>query len=107
MSPLPVYSKAFIIGNSQRTYVYTCPSGYVALISCIDAHVGSTTSGGNWIVMLNGTAIIGFVTYLPVAPQDFTYRGKIVLQPGETITVYSDASDLFDISVTGDLLTNP
>lgn len=102
-----VYSTRFIGGKGASSYSYTVPDGYVALFSCMDVHIGSTTAGGNLVTSILSGLILGYQTYLPIAPVDLTYRGKIVLYQGEELVVFSDSSDDFDCQFSGDLLTLP
>lgn len=89
----------------------TAEAGFVTLISCIDSHVGSTPSGGNYRVIGPAGQVIGSTTYLPLDPQNFTFRGKIVLQAGQALTIVCEATeggeDPFDCTVAGDLLLPP
>lgn len=101
----PVYSTRFICDNSTWHYAYTCPAGFVALITCIDVHIGSTVAGGNWIVDMLGGVVVGSTVYLPIAPVNLTFRGKLVLNPGDSIALYTDAEDTYACTVNGDLLT--
>lgn len=104
----PVYSICFLNGTGAGTYVITGAEGYVSLISCVDAHVGSTP-GGNFVVIGPAGQVLGSTVYLPLDPQNFTYRGKIVLQPGESLTLTCEqdggGESLFDCTVSGDQLT--
>lgn len=107
--PLPVYSTAFLNGKGYGEYVITGAEGVVSLISCIDAHIGSTPDGGNFVVTGPAGQVLGSTVYLPIQPQNFTYRGKIILQPGESLTLTCKSTvpgeDPFDCTVSGDALT--
>jgi hypothetical protein len=102
----PVYSTQFVRGNTEAEYVYTCPPGYVALVSCIDVYVGIVGSGGNFTAAA-GSSITVFWSQGYDAPgeQYSAWRGKHVLVAGESLYVSGDAE--FACSVSGDLLSAP
>lgn len=105
---LPVYSTAFLNGTGFGEYVITGAEGYVSLISCIDGHVGITV-GGSFQIKGPVGQILYSQGYGPVNPAVFTFRGKIVLQPGETLTLVclQDGGGFseFDCTASGDKLT--
>lgn len=105
---LPVYSTCFLNGTGAGEYVITGADGYVSLISCIDGHVGFTT-GGTFRIAGPAGQLLYAQQYGPVNPANFTFRGKIVLQPGEALTIRCDnitsGFDEFDITAAGDMLT--
>lgn len=108
---LPVYSTQFLNGTGFGSYVLTGGDGVVSLISCVDAHVGLTDGGGT--IYLRGTAgqVIDHMDYVLASLTSYHFRGKIVLQPGETLSITAEATgggeNEFDASMSGDALTIP
>ena len=110
MALRPVYSTQFICGDSAAEYDYTCPDGYVALVSCIDVVTDSGVEGAGTIIaglaQLGGSS--GYVwTATYFGPLVYVkFRGKIILTPGDYIAVVS-FGDNFSCSASGDLLSLP
>jgi hypothetical protein len=102
----PVYSTQFVRGNTAEEYVYECPAGFVALITCIDAYIGIVGGGGNFTAAA-GSEVTVFWSQGYDAPgeQYSKWRGKQVLTAGERI--YFSSGDVFACSVSGDLLSAP
>lgn len=110
MSYRNVYSTCFLNGTGAGEYVITGAEGFASLISCIDGHVGATT-GGTFRIIGPAGQVLYAQQYGPVNAANFNYRGKIVLQPGDSLTLVCDALesgfDEFDITASGDALTLP
>jgi hypothetical protein len=97
-----VYSTRFIGDNSTDLYSYTCPDGFVALISAIDVYVGIVTTGGNFTGYLNGAVVFWSQGFDAPGEQNSIWRGKLVLTAGESFQV--TCSDTFACIANGDLL---
>lgn len=98
-----VYSTRFIGANDSDEYGYTCPDGFVALLSCIDVYIGIVLDGGNFTGYLNGEVVFWSQGYDAPGEQNSIWRGKLVLTAGETFQV--TCSDTFACVANGDLLT--
>jgi hypothetical protein len=101
-----VYSTQFIRSNPGSDFEYTCPEGFVALISTIDVYIGIVTDGGNFTAIAGSLDTVFWSQGYSVPGEQYSaWRGKCVLTPGESLSVY--AGDDFACSVAGDLLTLP
>lgn len=101
-----VYSTEFIRNNAGSEYVYACPEGFVALISTIDVYIGIVTDGGNFTAAAGSLVTVFWSQGYSVPGEQYSaWRGKCVLQPGESLYVSGDGE--FACSVAGDLLTLP
>jgi hypothetical protein len=106
----PVYSTQFIRANDSDVYYYTCPEGYVALVSCVDCYIGIVTEGGNF-TGYSGDAdeesspIFWSQGYDVPGEQYSAWRGKIILTAGGALAF--TAGGTFACNVSGDLLTVP
>lgn len=103
---IPVYSIRFMAWAATETPTpYTVPAGYVAVVRDVDA-----VSGGgaiiNWLWGINGECKIGGGQFTVEALNQFQqWRGRQVLNPGETIYVAADGA--IDGAVSGYLLVIP
>ena len=109
--PRNVYSTEFIRDGSSDSYTYTCPEGYVALISCIDVYVGIVTDGGNFTAYSQDTgpsdAVVLWSQGFDVpGEQNSRWRGKLVLTAGQSLLVQADGAT-FACHASGDLLSLP
>lgn len=110
MALRPVYSTQFICGDGMSEYDYTCPEGYVALVSCIDITTDTSVTGDGSVYagleqVAGATALFWSATY----EGGYFYvkwRGKIILSPGDVLGVIA-FGDNFSCSVSGDLLSLP
>jgi len=105
MALQPVYSTQFIAASDGSSYVYNCPEGFVALISCIDVYIGIVTDGGNFTAYYDGAHVFWSQGYDPPGEQNSKWRGKIVLTYGHYLEI--QAGDTFSCCASGDLLRQP
>jgi hypothetical protein len=97
-----VYSTRFIGADDSNLYSYTCPDGFVALLSTIDVYVGIVLAGGNFTGYLNGEVVFWSQGFDAPGEQNSSWRGKVVLTAGESFQV--TCSDTFACVACGDLL---
>jgi hypothetical protein len=100
-----VYSTQFIAANDSGSYVYVCPDGYTALVSCVDVYIGIVTEGGNFTLEHEASVVAWSQGYDVPGEQYSAWRGKIVLLAGHAIAI--TAGDTFACSASGDLFLNP
>jgi len=102
----PVYSHEFIADLGASSYFVTPPEvGYVILITTLDWFLPSALAIGSIQMIGQPGQVIYSADYGVLLGQTGMWRGKYVLNAGETLEVLSTESDSFHCSVAGDLLT--
>lgn len=105
-----VYSVRFFedVGLSPGSYLaYTVPDGYVAILRDIDAYSSAGVSDAEIYVEGHLGQTIFYGNVAATSKSNAQWRGRQVLQAGETITITVGASTDWDVTISGYLLVAP
>jgi hypothetical protein len=102
-----VYSTRFLGSYLPTSPVeYTVPDDFVAVLRCADVWYDGAVGGGTAAIVVSS---IGYLMEcLPTGgtPETFTWRGRQVLNAGETV-YFSDNVEHFSVLLSGYLLSLP
>lgn len=106
--PAPVYSSRFIqqVGLDSSAS-FAVPSGFIAVVRDLDAYCNATIGFANLFMEGAIGQTIAWHSWEVTTQDQFQWRGRQVLEPGETLTVVADTGVGvgIDVTVSGYLLT--
>jgi hypothetical protein len=105
-----VYSTPFgfvPFATTPFTFHYTVPDGFVAVLRDIDVYLSNTNSSQRGVGFEGRSALFWAITLGGFASGSFQWRGRQVLDPGETIDCIAPAGVQGSGLVSGYLLTLP
>ena len=103
----PVYSTLLLAASPGGGATFTVPAGYVAVV--VDVEWASNDVDGSYLSLNDGADVVVFSSAIPnplTGVPSGQWVGRQVVEPGDTVSVVSDATSL-SIRVTGYLLTLP
>lgn len=102
----PVYSTRFLAGAGITSAVtFTCPTGFVAVLRDLDTFYAGLLVATARLIGSEGQTIWANAFAGGSEPEYASWRGRQVLEVGETCSL--DSSGATDMTLSGYLLTTP